>query len=60
LILQDSNANGVGPIAFSFPDGAGRVFYYRPGHETYPVYRQEIPLRIVENAARWLGSTLVD
>jgi trehalose utilization protein len=40
--------------------GAGRVFYYRPGHETYPVYRQEIPLRIVENAARWLGSTLVD
>jgi len=40
--------------------GAGRVFYYRPGHETYPIYRQEIPLRIVENAARWLGGTLAD
>ncbi len=40
--------------------GAGRIFYYRPGHETYPVYRQEIPLRIMANAARWLGSTLVD
>jgi trehalose utilization protein len=38
--------------------GAGRVFYYRPGHETFPVYRQEIPLKIVENAARWLGGTL--
>lgn len=40
--------------------GAGRVFYYRPGHETYPVYRQEIPLKILENAVRWLGSTLAD
>lgn len=36
--------------------GKGRVFYFRPGHETYPVYRQEYPLRIIENACRWLGS----
>ena len=35
--------------------GKGRVFYFRPGHETYPVYRQELPLRILGNAARWLG-----
>ena len=33
----------------------GRVFYFRPGHETYPIYRQEIPLKILENAARWLA-----
>lgn len=38
--------------------GAGRVFYYRPGHETYPVYRQEIPLQILTNAVNWLGSQL--
>ena len=36
--------------------GKGRVFYFRPGHETYPIYRQEIPLKILENAARWLGT----
>ena len=36
--------------------GKGRVFYFRPGHETYPIYRQEFPLKIIENAARWLGS----
>ena len=35
--------------------GKGKVFYFRPGHEIYPVYRQEIPLKIIENAVRWLG-----
>jgi trehalose utilization protein len=35
--------------------GQGRVFYFRPGHETFPVFLQAEPLRIVENAARWLG-----
>ncbi|AGA31053.1 ThuA domain-containing protein [Singulisphaera acidiphila] len=34
--------------------GQGRVFYFRPGHETYPVFREELPLKIVANAARWL------
>lgn len=46
----------------SFPSGGvwkvgkGQVFYFRPGHETYPIFRQPIPLRIVENAVRWMGS----
>jgi trehalose utilization protein len=31
------------------------VFYFRPGHETYPVFKQPEPLRVVENAVRWLG-----
>jgi trehalose utilization protein len=33
----------------------GRIFYFRPGHETHPIYKQEIPLRIVTNAVRWLA-----
>ena len=36
--------------------GQGRVFYFRPGHETYPVYKEPIPLRIVTNAVRSLGA----
>lgn len=36
--------------------GNGRVFYFRPGHETYPIFKQAEPLRVVENAVRWLGS----
>jgi trehalose utilization protein len=35
--------------------GKGHVFYFRPGHETFPVYRQAQPLQVVENAVRWLG-----
>lgn len=36
--------------------GQGRVFYFRPGHETYPIYLQPLPLKVVENAVRWLGA----
>lgn len=39
--------------------GEGRVFYFRPGHETYPIYKQEVPLKIVSNAVNWLGSQIV-
>jgi trehalose utilization protein len=36
--------------------GKGRVFYFRPGHELYPVYKQAAPLRVIVNAVRWLGA----
>ena len=36
--------------------GKGRVFYFRPGHETYPVFKEPVPLRILTNAVRWLAT----
>ncbi len=36
--------------------GTGGVFYFRPGHETYPVYLQDENLRVILNAAQWLGT----
>ena len=36
--------------------GKGYVFYFRPGHETFPIYKQAEPLRVIENAVRWLPS----
>jgi trehalose utilization protein len=33
----------------------GRVFYFRPGHETYPIFKQAEPLQVLENAVRWLA-----
>ena len=33
--------------------GRGRVFYFRPGHETFPIYRDEKVLRVITNAVRW-------
>jgi trehalose utilization protein len=32
------------------------VFYFRPGHETFPVYQQREPLQVLENAVRYLAS----
>ncbi|MFH5886424.1 ThuA domain-containing protein [Halalkalibaculum sp. DA3122] len=37
--------------------GEGRIFYFRPGHETYPVFKDERTLKILENAVRWLNKT---
>jgi trehalose utilization protein len=33
--------------------GRGRVFYFSPGHETFPVYHQEEVRRVLVNGARW-------
>lgn len=36
--------------------GKGKLFYFRPGHETYPIFKQKWPMDILTNAARWLAS----
>lgn len=33
--------------------GKGRIFYFQPGHETYPSYHNPIIIKIIENAVRW-------
>ncbi len=35
--------------------GVGRLFYFRPGHETYPTYFNETVRRVIYNAVRWAG-----
>ncbi|MDB4459135.1 ThuA domain-containing protein [bacterium] len=36
--------------------GKGRLFYFRPGHETYPIFKQPEMIQILGNASRWLGT----
>ena len=31
----------------------GRIFYFRPGHETYPTYFQKEVLHVIANAIKW-------
>ena len=33
--------------------GNGKVFYFRPGHETFPIYHQEEVLKVIANAIKW-------
>ena len=37
----------------TFYRGQGRIFYFRPGHETYPTYHNPQILRVIRNAVRW-------
>ena len=36
--------------------GAGKIFYFSPGHETYPIYHQAEIGQILRNAVRWAHS----
>ena len=43
--------------------GKGKIFYFRPGHETFPIFYNPEILKVIENAVRWAafaGSTEVD
>jgi trehalose utilization protein len=33
--------------------GRGKIFYFRPGHETFPIYHNEEVLKVLANGARW-------
>ena len=33
--------------------GRGKIFYFRPGHETYPTYYQAEVRQVIANAAAW-------
>ena len=36
-----------------FYRGRGKIFYFRPGHETYPIYQQAEVLQVISNAIHW-------
>ncbi len=42
----------------AFRRDSGKVFYFSPGHETYPIYHDPNILRILSNAIRWAASEL--
>ncbi len=37
--------------------GQGKIFYFRPGHETYPIYYQDEVLQVIGNAVNWAAPT---
>ena len=42
--------------------GHGRIFYFRPGHETYPIFHNLEIQKVITNAVRWAAPriTIVD
>ncbi len=41
----------------TFKRGKGKIFYFRPGHETYPTYHNEDIQTVIRNAVKWAGNT---
>ncbi|MDG0030181.1 ThuA domain-containing protein [Priestia sp. Y58] len=37
----------------AYKRGNGKVFYFRPGHETYPTYHNKDIQRVIMNAIKW-------
>lgn len=42
-----------------FLRGKGRIFYFSPGHETYPIYHTPAIQRVLANAAQWAAAGVV-
>ena len=36
-----------------FHRGRGKIFYFRPGHQTLPIYHNKEVLQVIANAAKW-------
>lgn len=39
--------------ACTFRRNNGRIFYFQPGHETFPTYYNETVQKVIKNAVRW-------
>ena len=39
-----------------FERGNGRIFYFRPGHETFPTFYDENVKKVLVNSALWAGA----
>lgn len=37
--------------------GQGKIFYFRPGHETFPTYHNADVQKVISNAVRWAAPT---
>lgn len=41
----------------TYQRGNGKIFYFRPGHETYPTYHNKEIQKVLVNAAKWASPT---
>ena len=53
LLISSFTGGEVFRSGMTWTRGAGKVVYFRPGHETFPTYHDPNVLRVIENAVRW-------
>lgn len=57
VLISSFTGGEVFRSGVTYERGAGRIFYFRPGHETYPSYHDKNVLKVIENAVRWAAPT---
>lgn len=58
LLIISSFAGGeVFRSGCTFTRGKGKIFYFRPGHETYPIYYDPMVQRVIAGGIRWACPT---
>ena len=59
VLVSSFSGGEVFRSGMTWTRGAGRIFYFRPGHETFPTYHDANVLRVIENAVRWAAPAAV-
>ena len=57
LLLSNFSGGEVFRSGCLYERGNGKVFYFRPGHETYPTYKVPEVQSIIKNAVRFIAPT---
>jgi trehalose utilization protein len=53
IFISNFEGGNVFRSGVAFDRGYGKVFYFQPGHETYPTYYQKEVIQVIANAVRW-------
>lgn len=53
LLISNFTGGEVFRSGMTWTRGQGRVFYFRPGHETFPTLFNPNVRKVIENACRW-------
>ena len=43
----------------TFSRGHGKIFYFKPGHETFPIYHNPQIIKVIANACKWAAPTII-
>lgn len=57
LLLANFSGGEVFRAGCLFERGNGKIFYFQPGHETYPIYYDKNVQTVIKNAVRYLAPT---
>ena len=53
IFISNFEGGNVFRSGVAFDRGYGKVFYFQPGHESYPTYHQKEVIQVIANAVRW-------